>query len=137
MAYLVQDVINRVSQDIRKQLSATDTTLGQPTILIDYTNRIQLQILRFSRWEFLRSETLYFMTVFGQTDYWIGPTAQLPVGMVNTALNLTDVDYIQQDQVRDYSNNRLITFQGAQPLGYALNNRAGQSRLAPPRVFYQ
>lgn len=134
--YNVQNVIDRVSTDIRLQLASTVNSQGQP-ILIDYANRTQLEMLRYSRWVFLRSETLYFMTVFGQTDYWIGPNADCPVGMVNTGLNLTDVDYLQQDSVYDISHNRQLTAQSQQPLGFGLNFASGQTRPAEPRVFFQ
>ena len=134
--YSLQNVIDRVSQDIRLQLASTPGSQGQP-VLIDYANRVQLEMLRFSRWIFLRSDTLYFMTAFGQTDYWIGPNAKAPVGMVNTALNLSDVDYIQQDSVWDVSHNRQLTAQTSQPLGFGLNFASGQTRPAEPRVFFQ
>jgi hypothetical protein len=131
----VQDIINRVSQDIRLQLSANASTPGQP-ILIDYTDRIQKQMLRFSRWHFILSENQEFMTAQGQTDYWIGPNAECPVGMVNTGLNLPDVDRMRNDSIRDLSNNRKITAQGAQPIGLGLTYRSGQSRQGPPGNFW-
>lgn len=137
MSKTVQNVIDRVSQDVRAQLSSTDNTLGQQTTLIDYTNRIHLQMLRFSRWAFLRAEPQYFMTVFGQTDFWIGSNGSSPNGMVNTGLNLTDVDYIEKDSVRDISNNRILKSFGSQPIGSALNFRSGQTRPQPPRTFWQ
>lgn len=132
----VSDIIGRVSQDIRLQLSANAATPGQP-ILIDYTNRIHKQMLRFSRWEFLRSEPVTFMTAKGQSNYWLGPNLECPVGMVNTNLNLKDVDRIEKDSVRDFSNYRQITAQGAQPIGLGLNTRAGQPRQGLPAAFWQ
>lgn len=132
----VQDIIDRVSQDIRLQLSADINTPGQP-ILIDYTNRIHKQMLRFSRWDFIKSEPKAFMTVQGQTDYWIGPTAQCPPGLVNSELNLTDVDWIKKDEVRDISNIRQLAALGASPIGLGLNQRSGQYRQGPPSNFFQ
>lgn len=132
----VKDIINRVSQDIRLQLSAGQNTPGQP-ILIDYTNRIHKQMLRFSRWQFILSEPLTFMTVKGQTDYWLGPLGECPIGIVNTKLNLQDVDRIKKDEVRDLSNVRKLGSQGAQPIGLGLNTRAGQSRQGVPAAFWQ
>ena len=131
----VQDIISRVSQDIRLQLSSAASTPGQP-ILIDYTNRIHKQMLRFSRWQFILSEPLTFMTVKGQTDYWLGPNGELPLGIVNTNLNLTDVDRIHKQSVRDLSNNRKITSQAAQPIGLGLTFRSGQSRPGVPANFW-
>lgn len=139
MAYNVFDtvetVIGMVSQDIRLQLSA----LGSPgqAILIDYVNRIHKQMLRFSRWGFLLSSTEYFMTTFGQTDYWIGALGTGPTGMVDTGLNLTNVDKIKKDEVRDFSNDRTLKGLGAQPIGPALNFRSGQARLSQPANFVQ
>src|SRR5579859_6965822 len=132
----VSAVINKVSQDVRLQLSANPATAGQP-ILIDYTNRIHKQMLRFSRWEFLRSEPQYFITVKGQTDYWLGPTGSLPIGMVNTGLNLSDVDKIEKDSVRDLSNSRSLYALGAQPISNGFNFRSGQMRQGIPGNFWQ
>lgn len=132
----VQTVIDAVSQDARQQLLSKAGTAGQP-ILIDYTNRIHKQMLRFSRWEFLRAEPQYFMTAQGQTDYWLGPNDQAGPGQVTTGLNLLDVDRVEKDSVRDFSNNRQLKALGSQPIGWALNQRSGQSRSDRPRAWYQ
>jgi hypothetical protein len=76
------------------------------------------------------------MTVKGQTDYWLGAVASTPAHMVNTGLALTDVDRIKKDDVRDISNNRKITSQGAQPIGMGLNFRSGLTRVGTPAVFW-
>jgi hypothetical protein len=131
----VNSIIGKVSQDVRNQFAATGAP-GQP-ILIDYVNRTHKQVLRFSRWGFLLSEVQYFMTSFGQTDYWLGPTNALPIETVNTGLNLTDVDKLKKDEVRDFSNDRSLKPLGAQPLGPNLNFRSGQTRPNQPAVFYQ
>lgn len=132
----VETIIDKVSQDIRLQLSAAVSTAGQP-ILIDYVNRTHKQVLRFSRWGFLLAEVQYFMTAFGQTDYWIGPKNALPEYMVDTGLHLYDVDKLKKDEVRDFSNDRSLKPLGAQPLGPNLNSRSGQTRPGQPAVFYQ
>jgi hypothetical protein len=134
-AITVQNVIDGVSQDIRQQLSST-TAPGQ-AILVDYCNRIHKQMLRFSRWGFLKSQPQYFITLKGQTDYWIGPKGQAGPGQVDTGLNLLDVDRIKKDQVLDMSNTRKLQSLGIQPLGPALNYRDGQSRPGEPKVFIQ
>lgn len=72
----VQIIINGCSQDIRRILDSGSTT--DQVALIDYTNRIQLQLLREARWRFLLSGVLQFETVAGVTDYWIGATGQAP-----------------------------------------------------------
>lgn len=131
----VQDIIDKVSQDVRSQLSASADP-GMP-ILIDYVNRTHKEMLRFSRWGFLLSEVQYFMTAFGQTDYWIGPAQGLPPYMVDSGLHLIDVDKIKKDEVRDFSNDKTLKPLGAQPLGPNLNFRSGQTRPDQPRAFYQ
>ena len=140
MAYVatqtVQNVIDRVSQDLRLQLESTVGATGVP-ILIDYTNRIHQQMLRFSRWNFILSETLYFMTAYAQTDYWLGPSDACPTNCVNTGLNLIDVDVIAKNTVRDFSNNRPLGAIGAQPIGPNLNFRSGQTRPNQPAAHWQ
>lgn len=131
----VNAVISKVSQDIRSQLSATANP-GQ-NILIDYTNRVHKQMLRYSRWGFLLADVQYFMTKYGQTDYWLGPLNTLPTGAVDTGLHLTDIDKLKKDEVRDFSNNRALKPLGAQPLGARLNFRSGMSRPAQPATFVQ
>jgi len=131
----VADVLGRVSQDTRLQLSATSAP-GQ-TILIDYTNRVHQQMLRYSRWPFLRSNPQYFMTVKGQTDYWCGPTLSLPVGVVDTGLHLTDLDRVEKNSFRDLSNNNTMKAMDLQPLGGSVNYRSGQSRQGIPAQFWQ
>src|SRR5260370_3211500 len=74
MSISCQNVIDKVSADIRTQLSSSVAADGQ-TILIDYVDRIQKQILRWSNWEFMISNPFFFLTHKGQTDYWIGKSA--------------------------------------------------------------
>lgn len=73
----VTTVIGMCSQDIRKILDSGSTT--DQVALIDYTNRVQLQLLREARWRFLLSGVLQFETVSGVSDYWIGATGSAPV----------------------------------------------------------
>lgn len=131
----VSDIIEGVSTDIRNQMSGNDAVQNQ--ILIDYTNRISKQILRFSRWTFLLSEPLYFLTEKGQTNYWIGPTGAAPAGYVDTGLNLLDVDKIKKDSVIDISNTRALKWMSAQPWGIWLNDTTGRGRTQPPTSWVQ
>lgn len=132
----VQNVIDKVSQDLRLQLESTVGATGVP-ILIDYANRIHQQMLRFSRWNFILSETEYFMTAYAQTDYWLGASDACPPGCVNTGLNLIDVDVIAKNSVRDFSNFKQLGFIGSQPIGPNLNFRSGQTRPGQPAVAAQ
>lgn len=132
----VKDVINGVSQDVRGQLSSLVGTTGQP-ILIDYTNRIHKQMLRFSRWNFLRSEPQYFLTAKGQSAYWVGPTGDGPGGSVDTGLDLSDVYQFKKDSVCDLSNDRELKWLDSKPIGPNLNNPTGGGRPGLPAVFNQ
>ncbi len=132
----VSDVINGVSQDVRNQLSAQVGTSGQP-VLIDYTNRIHRQILRFSRWPFLKSEPLYFLTQLGQSSYWVGPTGTGPSGTVETNLNLSDVYQFKKDSVMDLSNQQALKWLFTSPQGPNLIDRTGAGRPGLPAVFVQ
>jgi len=97
----VQDVINCVSQDVRSQLG---TAGSDADILIDYINRISMGILRYSRWAFLLSGPQEFITQPEVTDYWFGATGGNPPGSVDTGLNISNADQIQQGSVFDRSN---------------------------------
>jgi hypothetical protein len=132
----VSDVINGVSQDVRQQLSAQIGTSGQP-VLIDYTNRIHKQMLRFSRWPFLKSEPQYFLTQMGQSTYWVGPTGTGPAGVVETSLNLSDVYQFKKDSVFDLSNQRALKWLFTSPMGPNLIDRTGAGRVGLPAVFAQ
>jgi len=94
-------------------------------------------MLRFSRWDFLKSETQFFLTAKGQTDYWIGPKNAGPIGMVDTGLGLIDVDRIQKNSFRDVSNGRDIYSLGASPIGNQFNYKSGQNRQGRPSDYWQ
>ncbi len=132
----VSDVINGVSQDVRNQLSSQIGTSGQP-VLIDYTNRIHKQMLRFSRWPFLKSEPQYFLTELGQSSYWVGPTGTGPAGTVETNLNLSDVYQFKKDSVMDLSNQKAIKWLFSSPQGPNLITRTGAGIPGLPAVFCQ
>lgn len=131
----VQTIINGVAQDIRQQLSSTATP-GQ-SILVDYTNRVHKQMLRYSRWQFLLSEPLYFRTEKGQSAYWVGPKGAGPAGTVDTGLNLPDVDKYKKDSIVDLSNQTTLKFLSASPIGPNLIFRDGAGRVGLPKVFVQ
>src|SRR5882724_3345694 len=131
----VQDIVNGVSQDIHSQLSTTaNPGLG---ILIDYTNRVHKQVLRFSRWTFLSSDFLYFLTDRGQSKYWLGQLQDQPPGTVDTGLHLADVDKINKQEVYDISNLRPLKWLSAPPIGPNLITQAGTQRPGLPSNFIQ
>lgn len=96
-----QDIIDGTSQDIRSQLGAS---WGDADIILDYVNRISLQMLRKSQWNFLIAPVQRFITEANQTDYWIGASGSNPQGAVDTGLNLSDVGRIKVGSVFDRSN---------------------------------
>jgi len=104
----VQTILNGTSQDVRGLLTSSSA------ILIDYTNRISLDLLRASRWLFLISEIQEFITREGVTDYWIGPIGSQPATMLDTGLNLTNIRDIKRGSVYDRSN-RIWLFPGIDP----------------------
>jgi hypothetical protein len=130
----VQNIIDGVAQDVRQQLQSTTNSAGQP-ILIDYTNRVHKQMLRFSNWKFLNSDFLFFPTAQGQSKYWIGPAATCPAGYVDTGLHLNDVARLEQDSVVDVSNDRGLKWLSAPPIGPQLNDRLGMGRPGLPSNF--
>lgn len=131
----VQDIMNGVSTDIHSQLS-TSAQPGQG-ILIDYVNRVHKQVLRFSRWTFLSSDFLYFLTDRGQSKYWLGEAQDQPPGTVDTGLHLTDVDKIKKDDVYDITNLRAIKWLSAPPVGPNIITPSGVGRPGLPSNFIQ
>ena len=131
----VQDIINGTSQDIHSQLSpTTNPGLG---ILVDYTNRVHKQVLRFSRWSFLSSDFQYFLTERGQCKYWLGQAQDQPLGTVDTGLHLNDVDKMKKDDVTDISNLRSLKWLSSPPIGPNLITPTGVQRPGLPSNFIQ
>jgi hypothetical protein len=128
-----QDVINDTSQDVRSVLDAT--SVNDQTILLDFVSRIQLQILRASRWTFLLSDFIYFITVREQTKYYFGPAGQAPPGAVDTLLNLNDVDYINRSSVIDISNVNWLEKMDVPPYAQTLSFRDAQFRPGKPETW--
>lgn len=134
ISHSAQDVINSVSQDLRLQLASTG---GGGTILLDYCNRISLEILRSSKWQFLLSDPQTFITRTQITDYWIGATGSNPAGSVDTGLNLTNIYRIKDDTVVDRSNTITLGRTYFQPPNMTtFEYPDGQSRPLRPTNFY-
>jgi len=122
----VQNIIDGVAQDIRNVL----TSPADDVLLIDYTNRINLTLLRASRWQFLLAPVKRFITLREQTDYWLGTTGSNPAGTVDTRLNLTNLDVIKQGSVFDRSNFRPLLKTTESPLITTLAQRDATSKEA-------
>lgn len=132
--YTAQDVVNSVSQDLRKQLG---TSGGDLTILLDYVDRISKEILRSSRWQFLLSSPKQFITEPGVTDYWIGTSGSGPVGSRDTLLNLSGVYRIADPSFIDRSNNVRVFRTTFQPPNYVtFQFPDGQGRPLRPTNFF-
>lgn len=127
-----QDIVTEVSQDIRKLLADSG---ADGTILLNYVNRVQLDICRASRWNFLLSPPQRFVTAIEQTNYWLGVTGSSTAGTVDTGLNLTDVDYIQDGSVLDRSNANRLTKVPFSPNSLGLEFQDGNQRKSIPLEY--
>jgi hypothetical protein len=128
----VQNIVDAVSQDVRKLLGNTG---NDANILLDYTDRVHQQLLRVSRWTFLLSAPQQFMTQKGESDYWLGTAGSAPTSVFDTALNLTDIGNIKFDSVFDRSNFRPLKRTDESPLLSKFAFRDGQSRAGRPLLW--
>lgn len=131
----VQQIVNSVSQDMRNYLASTG---NDANILMDYVNRIHLEVLRRSRWPYTMSASQFFVTMPQQTDYWVGPTGTGPDSAVDTGLNLSDIFRIVPHSAYDRSNYReLRTGTVSSPLGLMIAFRTGLGRPGIPAIMMQ
>ena len=93
----VSDILTACMRDLQDRFA----TGPQSDLLIDYTDRIQKQILGHRRWDWMLSVPKRFITERGQTEYWIGPSGSEDVGMVDTGLDLSDVRQVKKGHVYD------------------------------------
>lgn len=124
-----QQIVNATAQDVQARLGA------EHPALLDYCNRVHLEILKTSRWKFLLSAPLRFLTTKGQTDYWIGTTGTGPNYQVDTGLNLTDVEFIRQGTVWDRSNFRQLFRTDEPPNLTKMSYQDANYRLDRPKVW--
>ena len=130
-----QNIMDACSQDIRKILSSSTTP--DSTILLDYVNRVSLQMLRASRFAFLQSAPQRFVTQKGQTDYWIGPAGNAPAGVYDTGLNLGDLRIVKDGTVFDRSNFHSLSKIAEAPNFAKLATADAQSRMGRPAEWRQ
>jgi hypothetical protein len=131
----VQSILDSVSRDVRQQLSNSATP--DTTILIDYTNRVSLELLRFSKWQFLLSPPQRFITQVGVQNYWVGAAGSSPTNALDTALNLTDFRIIKPDTMKDRSNFRLLKRTAGEPLSSNFTYADSTARLGRPAEWLQ
>lgn len=124
-----QNVIDSVAADLLNRIAPEDP------VLLDYTSRVQLQLLRASRWVFLQSAPQLFVTQLGRTDYWIGPSGQAPLDTIDTGLNIYNLGPIKTDTFYDRSNFRLLSRTKEPILEASFSQRDGKARQGPPRVW--
>jgi hypothetical protein len=110
--------------------SNVNTNLGIDVgILTDYTNRVSLDLLRFSRWQFLLSPLFKFLTQLNTTDYWVGTAGAAPVdysdyGVVDTLLNIENMQQLKRDSFYDRSNATRLSKTDNAPLGFVFAENA-------------
>jgi hypothetical protein len=133
----VSDIINGASQDVRRMLdSANPNAASDIATLVDYTNRIQLQLMREYRWRFLLSNTLQFSTVANFSDYWVGPTGGNPATAIDTGLNLTNVGNVKPGTVFDRTNFHRLQSTDEAPLGPDFSNPSSPTSInSRPRLY--
>ena len=121
----VRDIATCVSLDTRKVIDPNNPNVGagDTNLLVDYTNRISLDLLRHSRYTFLIAGPVTFTTTASvqgsgvvNNQYWVGLSGMNPVGTIDTGLNLNDFDSIKRDTVIDYSNFKRLASSELQPV---------------------
>jgi hypothetical protein len=129
MSTTIQQIVNSTTTDIMNQIG-----VNHP-ILLDYCNRINYNILRNTKWDFLLSDVQSFITRQGVTSYWIGATGQGPQGTFDTGLDITDIKWVQHGSVYDRSNFLNLGSVAAMPVSAVLNYTDGSSRPGRPCVY--
>jgi hypothetical protein len=118
-----------VATDLLQRIAPEDP------VLLDYINRVQLQLMRVSRWKFLQSPPQRFVTQLGRSDYWIGPVGSGPLDVIDTGLNIGNLGPIKTDTFYDRSNFRLLKRTNEQLINPNFVFRDMSSRLGPPRMW--
>ena len=118
-----EDIIEAVSSDVLQEMGPDHPGL------LDYVDRIHKQLLRHSRWPWLRSSPQTLVTVNNVSDYWIGAMLSGPIGTTETGLNITDLWAIDTSSVYDRTNFRRLGRTEDQPLGDIFD------RTSKPRVW--
>lgn len=124
-----QQVVNSLSTDFQQRIAPEDP------IVLDYINRVQLKLLRISRWQFLLSAPQRFVTRRDRSDYWIGPAGSGPIDTIDTGLNISNLGPIKTDAVYDRSNFRKLGRTKEQLLGGQFAFRDASSRSGVPRAW--
>lgn len=129
MAITVQQIVNSATTDVMNQIGTNHP------IWLDYCNRISLDILRATKWDFLESDVQSFLTRQGVTAYWIGTSGSAPSGTFDTGLNLSNLKFIKHGSVYDRSNFLNLGSTAEMPVSAVLSYSDGTSRPGRPAVY--
>lgn len=129
MATTVSQIVTSATTDIMNQIGTNHP------ILLDYANRISLDILRATKWDFLESDVQTFLTRQGVTAYWIGAAGAAPTGTYDTGLNLTNIKWVKHGSVYDRSNFKTLGSVTEAPVSAVLSYTDGTSRPGRPSVY--
>jgi hypothetical protein len=129
MPTTVQQIVTSTQTDIMNQIGPNHP------MLLDYANRISIDILRSTKWDFLESDVQTILTRQGVTAYWIGATGSAPPGTFDTGLNLTNVKWIKHGSVYDRSNYKTLGSVTEAPVSAVLQYADGTSRPGRPAVY--
>ncbi len=126
---LASDVAQAIANDLQQRIAPEDP------VVLDYINRVQLQLLRVARWKFALSPVQRFITQLGRTDYFFGQTGTGPVTAVDTGLDILDFGQIKQGTVYDRSNYRDLHRTGEAPPMELMQQRDGTSKIGYPQLY--
>lgn len=128
----VQVIIDAVAKDAVTPFYSNG---GNQSLLIDYCNRVHMQVMRYARFMWDLSAVKRFITIPGQTDYWLSTTGSAPAGSVDTALNLTDIHQIKEGTVYNRTNYRELNrvFEEPALVGLALPDVS--ARISVPTMW--
>jgi hypothetical protein len=129
MSTTVAQIVTSAQQDIMNQIGTNHP------LLLDYTNRISLDMLRSTKWDFLLSDVQSFITITGNSNYWVGATGSAPAGCIDTGLNLTNLKFLKHGAVYDRSNFRNLGESTEMPVSAILSYTDGTPRLGRPAVY--
>src|ERR1700723_432055 len=115
MSTTVQQIVTSSTIDIMNQIGTNHP------ILLDYCNRITIDMLRATKWDFLESDVQTFLTRQGVTAYWVGATGANPTGTFDTGLNCTNLKWVKHGSVYDRSNFQTLGSVASMPVSAVLS----------------
>lgn len=129
MSFTAQQIVTATHTDVRNQIG-----VNHP-MLLDYCNRINQDMLRSTKWDFLESDVQTFLTRQGVTAYWVGTPGLNPPGTFDTGLNITDIKFVKHGSVYDRSNYKTLGSVASAPVSSVLAYTDGSARPGRPAVY--